>query len=259
MSKIERNKLCPCGSDIKAKKCYYKNSRECSIYVRDRINELLPEHKEREKEVSETISQITSELNQLFYIDKDGYYVVPVRMQMLGCFSVMEVLSKYWEQYKQEEQQKPTRRFVEYCDTFCFVDKNTSFSETKYLKNINSKKLYERLRNGLSHFYGMGTKSGFVLSPNPTPKQPQKQIDLTHDKLLEKIPNLVFIQPLEMKQIIVDSGILMLQDMLDNIHASQTDELAKLDHLEGVARIYQRINDEGAKEVPLTELNEMGF
>ncbi|MDO8575510.1 MAG: hypothetical protein Q7R78_02315 [bacterium] len=253
--KTGRNDPCPCGNSKKYKRCYGAESSDCTLYKSDNINKQMLEHGKKEKNVTKSILGFTQELSNLFYKTEKGGYPVSSRMQLIGCFSIIDVLANYWFEYLGRKDGTPSLRFYEYINSFCFNDKNLDFKNSKNLKDLNTENFY-KFRCGLVHFYGLSVPN-LVIMPNIDDKFTEADMQEYKQKLGKANSNLIYIQSLEIKNIIYKGAELMLLTMIENIQKSQTDEIFKQKHIEGVNRIYEKMQKEGAILVPMKEMEEI--
>jgi len=252
---VGRNDPCPCGSDKKYKKCYGAGSSDCVLYKKDSLNKQMSEHDKKEKAVAKSILEFTNELSNLFYKTEKGMYPVASRMQLIGCFSIIDVLANYWFEYLGRLDGTASLRFNEYVNLFCFTERNTDYKDSKNLSNLTVDDFY-KFRCGLVHFYGLSVKN-LVIMPNTDDKFTEADIEEYKKKLRKATGSLICIQPLEIKNLIYKSAELMLLTMIENIKKSQTDESFKQKHIEGVNRIYEKMQKEGAILVPMKEMEEI--
>ena len=162
--KIGRNEKCPCGSNKKYKECYLTDSENCTLYLKDRNTKISSKYEEVLRSVIERLRQTTWELDQLFYKTEGGREIIPALMQLVGIFTVIDVLGNYWYEYLGKTA-STSKRFDEYLDSFCFTNKNKEFLGRKYLSSITAEKL-RLLRNNVVHFNGLGTDASIVVLAN---------------------------------------------------------------------------------------------
>ena len=246
MNKIKVNDLCPCGSNKKYKKCYMTNSETCGIYLKEKKTKILNEYEEILKEVLDSLLKSTQELNQLFFKTKQDNEVISSRMQLIGVFTIIDVLGNYWYEYLGKNG-KPSERFDDFINTFCFIDENNEFSSRKYLQNTTTEEL-RRLRDSIVHFYGIGKNGRYTIISNPSQTNLQKDIDSSIELFRHIKKDIVFIQPLEFKKIIIEGSILMLFKIkTDVLEAKSNQEELKV--IDSIKRIQHKLREEGASLV----------
>ena len=96
---IGRNDKCPCGSGKKYKKCFLVNLDSCDLFKKGNIQKLIIENNKKQKILFDSIIEFNKDLNDLFYRTKEGVYPVSSKMQLIGCFSIIDVLANYWFEY----------------------------------------------------------------------------------------------------------------------------------------------------------------
>lgn len=246
MNKIGVNDPCPCNSGKKYKKCYLSESKSCLIYRKERRKKDIEEHEKNEKYVTDCLLQVTEELKSLFYKTNEGDEIIPVLMQMMGIFTVIEVLGSYWYEY-QNKTGKPTERFIEFVSTFCFDEINKEYKQRKYLKNMTAEELC-KLRNSIIHFYGLGKNNKLCIIPNIARKSPQEKIDQTINNFLKIRKDFIFIQPFELKSIVIQGAISMLEKFKEDLKSIK-DEVDEANYISNIKRIQVKLFNEGASRV----------
>lgn len=244
--KIGVNDLCPCGSKKKYKKCYMTDSENCSLYIKENATVINAKYDKITKVVIESLLRTTQDLTNLFYKTPDDMEIVPPLMQLIGTFTVIDVLANYWYQYLGITG-KPSERFNEYVNNFVFTNDNQEFSQRKYLQNISSEDLGD-LRNNVVHFYGLGASHKFCIIPNLSKISSSDEIDRMIKSFKKINKNLIFIQPFEFKKIITESAIVMLQRFQSDGSLAKNDK-DRILYCHNVERIYQKLQNEGAAVV----------
>lgn len=256
MQNVGRNDPCPCGNGKKYKHCYLSKDKDCSLYQDEDTKNLLSEHAKKLASILEVLPTFTAELHQLFYKTDQDEEIVPSRMQLIGSFTTIDVLANYWSEYIGISG-KPSERFHEYLKRFGLVEANKTYANRKYLSNLTTEELYE-FRNGLVHFYGLyGNKYGIL--PNPSKTASQEQLDTAYKnfKVLGRSQRIemTFIQPLELKDLIIESAALMLEHFKEREFNPSVD--TRVPHAKGINRIYQKIQKEGASVINQNILDKL--
>jgi hypothetical protein len=258
MNKIGVNDDCPCGSGKKYKKCYKLSSEGCSVYVKEKHIKMSEEYEKICKEVTDSLLKTTTDLNQLFYKTPEDAEVVPPLMQLIGIFTVIDVLASYWYEYLGKSGTQ-SERFDEYVNTFCFTEKNQEFVGRKYLKDCTTEEI-RGLRNSIVHFYGLGTNNRFCIIPNLSKLSPQNQIDqiAANFSKLRKDIVFIFIQPFELKKIVIEGAVVMLQKFQIDAGSSYSEQ-DKVSRIEAVERINKKLKAEGAVAVSKEMADKMNY
>lgn len=206
----------------------------------------MPHHDTREKYVVKKLTDIVNEFRQLF-VQVEENDIIPLRMQMVGAFTIIDVLGNYWFEYLNKKG-TPSQRFYEFVEEFCLISKNDTYAKSDLMTGITKERLYE-FRNSLVHFYGFGKAQEFALVANPSKRFSPEMIEKTGRKFRKRVPDIVIIQPQEFRNLITEGAALMLERMMEVIHRSHTDSQAKEDHINGIERIYDKLRAEGAEGV----------
>lgn len=243
MKKIGVNELCPCGSGKKYKKCYLINSENCSIFIKEKGTKMVSEYQEILNEILDSLLRSIQELNQLFFKTDDDVEIISSRMQLIGVFTIIDVLGNYWYEYLGKTG-KPSERFDDYINKFCFINKNKEFVDRKYLQNITTEDL-RHLRDSIVHFYGLGRNSNITILSHPSKNNSKEDINLSVTTLKKLRKNMDFIQPFELKKIIAEGAIGMI-----NIFKEDVDNIKSYEEVlivtNNIKRIQKKLREEGA-------------
>ena len=242
-NKIGVNDDCPCGSNRKYKKCYLANSEHCALFLKEKYIRMNEENEKMTQEVTESLLRTTQDLNQLFYKTPEDIEIIPSLMQMIGIFTVVDVLGSYWYEYLGRTG-KQSERFDDFINNFCFTDKNQEFVQRKYLGTVTAEELRD-LRNSIVHFYGLGASHHFSIISNFSKTATEAQTDAAVKSFTKIRPDMVFIQPFELKRIVIEGAAVMLERFQADGGAAVTD-IDKLAHIENVRRIHRKLKEEGA-------------
>lgn len=211
---------------------------------------LFQDHQEKEKRVIEFFNQAIEEVKMAFFAPK-APEIVGIRLQMISAFTLAEVLSNFWDSYTNQSR-KPDARLTDWLNTFCMTDKNKMFKSSLYFSKLGTEPLIN-LRHSLIHFFGL------------SPQKLNKQIALGSSHMDERtfqqfsegfISNVAVFKPIDFYNLFKDGGLLMLNIMLDNVHESQVDASKKWQHIEGINRIFQKFQIEGAIQILIPKSNQ---
>lgn len=201
-------------------------------------------HPERDKVVFEFFSNIVTESNIVFLKADNNVDRIPLRIQMIISFTLMDVLASYWYEYLGKVATISTRSCSWY-DTFCKTERNTEYNRDKQLKILSSERLYQ-FRNSLVHFMGMSEIKENLYMSLASNDLPENEKELLIKGLETKGHRTVVIRPNDFHKLIKQGGILMLNEMQKVIEQSHTDNEKKKEHIEGIERIFNKIQLEGA-------------
>lgn len=214
--------------------------------------ELIIEHDKKEKYVVKFLTDIATETNIIYLKDEKGNDRISLRIQMIVIFSLIDVLASYWYEY-QNKNGSPGERFRNWYDQYCKVDRNEEFCKNKQWTELNSTRIY-KFRSSIVHFFGLSEETDnlyIILSPN-------NWFDIEAQKLFDKMKqdghNTIILKPHEFYDLIREGAKLMLKDWIDAINMSKLDEVKGYKHIEGIRRIWNKINTEGAEKIPLDPL-----
>lgn len=236
---VGRNKLCPCQSGLKYKKCYLDKSDDCSIYSSEKIKQRVAEHKEKEKEVIDFLTNSIAEASKVFSSGQKNLH----RAQLLMAFTLADILSQYWMLYL-EKTQRQSDYFQEWLSEFCLSEVNQVYNQEYYLRKLDSEKLY-KLRNSITHFFGLPREFKVVVFPEEhDPRKIKRFVDIFKKDLnMEIYP----VQSQKIYTMIINGGNLMIERMREQI-ARDPDV-----YFNGISRIYSDVEDRGIKTVSVDE------
>lgn len=203
----------------------------------------LKEHELRERAVMQFFTDITEEVKTIFFTP-DCEKIVSIRIQTITAFVFAEVLSNYWDCYTKQNR-APTARLTDWINIFCGTDENSTYQTIHHFQTLGAEPLLE-LRHSLIHFFGLSRqKEG-------------KQITLgssdMDDEVFKKFEKgftsgVAVLKPIHFYQLFRDGALLMMNKMLTNVRLSVTDESKKQEHINGISRIFDKFQAEGAMQV----------
>lgn len=252
MQKISPNEKCPCGSGLKYKKCY-KAETGCKLFEEDKQKKKLETHQQKEKEIVDFLLQAVEEAKHAFQKTEKGNDILPARVQLLVCFSMIDIFGSYWHSYLTEKTSTQSNRATQWLEKFCFSEKNkdniANFKEMDVSLTLS-------LRNSIVYFFALpkpeGNNPGIVLIQN---NFPDNQIEIHKKKFKNRGVKILYIKPAWIKDWLIKGAELMFEEMVKNIELSKTDNEKAWNHIDGINRIYEKIQFEGAKRIDLEKYN----
>ncbi|MEA3464001.1 MAG: hypothetical protein U9R14_02930 [Patescibacteria group bacterium] len=206
---------------------------------------LLKEHKKRDDAVFRFFKEISEETHCVVAKDSNGNDLISARVQMIIAFSLIDVLANYWYEYRDCSGQT-NERAKSWYSTYCATDKNEYYKEL--WQELSCNNLY-KLRNSLIHFFGLGERcedTYICLCQNNLPEDKRQK---WQKDFLAKGRKTFIIRPRDFSNMVREGAILMLKEWTGIVRNAQTDEKTKQEHIEGINRIWKKINKEGAVRV----------
>ena len=201
-------------------------------------------HEKREKEVFNFFNGVTLETDSIFLKNSDSTDVIPLRIQMVVIFSLIDIFASYWYEYKGERGGQKDR-FINWYDYFCRTNKNLKYKKDDKWDIIDSHRIY-RLRCSLVHFFGLSEASELIylaLVSNNLPEKEIKELETRFTKLKTNI----IIKPHDFYVLVKNGGITMFNEWIENIkEANNGNDNKKSEHIDGIERIWKKIQNEGA-------------
>lgn len=241
-----RNSPCPCGSRKKFKRCYGLQDPACTQYMNENRREYIGQHDAREKEVVSFLMGVMEECNTVFFKNDKGITPIPQRIQTIVAFSLIDVLGSYLFGYL-DRKGSPSERFKLWYDEFCINTNNPSYKGM--FTEIDSERMY-RFRNALVHFFGMGDINDedifIALAANDLADSDKEKMEKAFAQRGHKT---IMLRPKDFFDLVREGVILMMNGWKDVIQSAQTDRQKEKEHIEGIERVWAKIQSEGAKGV----------
>ena len=253
MDSVRRNDPCPCGSGKKWKKCYgAPDNSLCPIKLRENREKMIKEHHVREKSVFNFFNDVLRETNIIMLKTKEGNDQISARVQMIIIFSLVDMVASYWYEFDGKTG-RTSERPKEWYTNFCANVKNEDFKDCWL--DIDPERLYE-FRNSLVHFFGLGKSENalaIVLAQNNLPEEERNKWQNFAVKSNKKI---AIICPMHFYDLIRKGALLMLDEWRGLINNAQLDRFQEAKYIEGIRRVWEKIQNEGAVRVDrLPEIN----
>ncbi len=197
------------------------------------------------------------EIEDLFRIvNQDGKGVISARLQLIALFTLIDILGNYYNEFLGKGSTTHTERFNTFVETFCFSDQNEKFKERKHMKGINANTL-RNLRNGLVHFYGIGTQKDIIIISSDLVSSADEKADEIMKGIqrssISKDP--VIVEPSELKDIIKRGASLMAYQFgIDDVEA--VSDAYKLGQAQAIDRVWKKIMAEGSLFIKPEELTK---
>lgn len=194
------------------------------------------------KIVMDFLMKASDEISDIFrFKNQNKKDVISAPVQLILIFTFIDIVANYHLAYLGTDDPGPTKKFLDFVEKFCFTNKNIYFKERKHLKNVNASDL-KNLRNGLVHFYGIGTQKNIIIASN----------DLGDDEILKVVNNNsldkepIVVIPMELYLIVQGATELFFENF--NITEEHTAQ-EKILKMYALDRIIKKIEKEGAVHI----------
>lgn len=228
------------------------------MYSEHKKKEMLAQYKERDDKVFQFFGEVLEDIGSVFVRDDTGKELVSSRVQVITVFTFVDIVASYWFAYHNKTG-TPTTRFTEWTREYCFTSRNKEFVGSAF-ERLDALRLFE-LRNSLVHFFGLASSKdsphNFAISPNDDGKWKSVTEKLTK-VLKKKGQELTVLESKKFYNLALEGSVLMLDEWKMIISEAQNDESKKMAHIEGIDRIFQRIEAEGALKVQMPEKESNG-
>lgn len=190
------------------------------------------------KKVMSFLSKADEEISDIFcFQNQDKKDAISASVQLILVFTFIDIVANYYHAYQGIKDSGPTKKFYDFVENFCFTEKNIYFKERKYMKNITVDDL-KNLRNGLVHFYGIGTQKNIIIASNGMKKDEISKAVNEHS--INKEP--IVVIPMELYTIVQGGTELFFKKF--NIIEEHTAQ-EKMEKMSAVNRILEKIYKEG--------------
>ena len=160
---------------------------------------------------------------------------------------MIDIFANYWFEYLNQEgikNNKHGERFKKYTEKFCLTNNNEIFKISKLLSNLTVDNFY-KFRCALVHFYGVGIQN-IAVAGDESIDLPEEYLQSIIKELKLKLPEITILRPREMRDLVIDSVKLMLEQFIIIVNNSRIETDLVRKHTEGIDRIYQKLMKEGA-------------
>lgn len=154
---------------------------------------------------------VTSDINYLF-TDRDEF-IVPSRIAAIAVFSAIDTVSTYSYIYKKNTYynfQRQGDKFKNFVDEYILTKENKTYRENSKYYSITSNDFY-KLRNSLTHFFGLPKGLKFTLADQDI----LEQIDKKKIKLIEQKTLIILIE--DLKDMFLDAVQLFLEKVMKDL------------------------------------------
>ncbi len=204
-------------------------------------------HEQREKEVFNFFNGVISEMGIIYLKNDKGIDIIPLRIQMIIIFSLIDICASYWYEYKGVND-SPRNRFVSWYENFCRTRDNKEYKDKLEWSEISGNRIYD-LRSSLVHFFGMSEfkeRIHLALAPNILSTSELKEMEVK----INKSERSLIIKSHDFNKLVKDGATIMLESWVEIIkQANGGDHDKKGVHIDGVERIWKKIQKEGAIQI----------
>lgn len=210
----------------------------------EKRQQLGQEHQKKDDAVFKFFREAMEDVGSVFRTDEQQRIYASERAQTVVVFTFADVVANYWYEYL-DKTGKPSERFLTWINRYCINEHNSSYCGTDFTK-LSAERMYS-FRSSMVHFLGISN-----------PKEEKVAIGITSNRISDDEiqkwragfqqagHTAIIFKPKQLYNLILDGAMLMLDDWKNIIDLSQTDEIKKWEHIEGIDRIYRKIRLEGA-------------
>lgn len=213
-----------------------------------RKQQLARDHQKKDDAVFQFFKVASEEINSVFATDHGRHYTSE-RVQLVCVFTLIDVVANYWFEYLGRPDGKPRTRFEEWMTAYCLTEKNPEYVGTDFI-NLSCGDLYAT-RSSLVHFFGLAGLSGSHKLVFATNGISDDFIEKYKKGFQERGHLVLIVKPKKLHNLVLEGVLLMMFEWKQTIADAQSDEIKKWQYIEGINRIYQKIQLEGAMKVEI--------
>ena len=190
------------------------------------------------------------DIGSVFAIDEKKRNYTSERVQLICVFTFVDVVASYWYEYlgKTGTQQD---RFLEWVKRYCLIKENSEYTGTDF-EHLTAENFYA-FRSSMVHFFGIAGLDGDYKLSIATNSVPDELVEQWRKVFRDRGSPVLIIKPKKLYDLVLNGAEAMLNEWKIIINESQNDEVKKWQHIEGIDRIYQKVQLEGAAKVAIPE------
>jgi hypothetical protein len=200
-------------------------------------------HQKRDDAVFKFFKETMEDIGSAFLTDPEHRNYTSERVQLICVFTFIDVLASYWYEYLglNGTQQE---RFVAWAERYCLAEKNPEYLGTDF-GNLTVANFYA-LRCSMVHFFGIAGLEGDHVLSIATNRVSDDLLEQWRKDFRARGHQVLIFKPKKLYDLVLEGALVMLDEWKQVIDESQSDETIKWQYIEGINRIYQKIQLEGA-------------
>ncbi len=219
--------------------------------MNEKRQQLGDEHQKKDDAVLKFfLKEATEDIASVFAMDTQKRNYTSERVQLVCVFTLIDVIANYWYEYLGKNGTQKDR-FLEWVEKYCLTNANPEYKNTDFV-HLSAKNLYA-VRSSMVHFLGIAGLDGDYKLTFATNIMSDDFIEKYRKGFLERGHHVLVVKPKSLHNLILEGTILMLNEWKKVIDEAQSDENKKWEHIEGIDRLYQKIQIEGAAKVAVPE------
>ena len=219
----------------------------------DRRQRLGREHQKKDDAVFKFFREAMEDIGSAFVVDDKKRNYTSERVQLICVFTFIDVVASYWFEYLGRNGTQ-REHFLTWVQEYCLTERNPKYSKTDFV-NLTATNLYA-VRCSMVHFLGIAGLGGDYKLTFATNRMSDDFIEKYRKGFRDHGHQVLIVKPKSLHNLILEGTVLMFDDWKKVIDEAQTDEGKKWGHIEGIDRLYQRIQIEGAAKVSIPENKE---
>lgn len=207
-------------------------------------------HQKKDDAVFKFFREAMEDIGSVFAMDEQKHNYTSERVQLVCVFTFVDVVASYWYEYLNKTGTQ-RERFVEWVERYCLAAENQECTGTDF-EHLTTRNFYA-FRSSMVHFFGIaGLEDDYKLSI-ATNRIEDELVEKWRQGFRERGAHVLIIKPKKLYNLILEGAMLMLGEWKKIIDEAKNDEDKKWQHIEGIDRIYKKIQLEGAAKVSVPE------
>ena len=221
-----------------------------SKYMEEKRQQLGHAHQKKDDEVFKFFKEAMKDIGSVFTMDAEKRNYTSERVQLVCVFTFVDVVASYWYEYLNKTGTQ-RERFVEWVERYCLTAENQEYSGTDF-EHLTAGNFYA-FRSSMVHYFGIAGLEGDYKLSIATNRIDDKLIEKWRQGFREHGTSVLIIKPKKLYNFVLEGAVVMLGEWKKIIDEAKSNEEKKGQHIEGIDRIYQKIQLEGAAKVSIPE------
>lgn len=218
--------------------------------MNEKKQQLGREHQKKDDLVFRFFGEVMEDIGSVFAMDDKERNYTAERTQIICVFTFIDVIASYWYEYLGRNGTQRDR-FTEWTQKYCLNNDNPEYIGTDFA-HLTAENLYA-FRSSMVHFFGIAGFEGDYKLTIATNRISDDLIEKYRKGFREHGEHVLIIKPKKLHNLMLEGAVRMLDEWRTIIDEAQNNEMKKWGHIEGIDRIYRKIQLEGALKVNLPE------
>lgn len=197
----------------------------------DKKLELGKAHQEKDDAVFKFFKESLEDIGSVFAMDAERRNYTSERVQLVCVFTLVDIVASYWYAYLGKIG-RPRDRFVEWIELYCLTEKNQEYVGTDFA-HLTVANFYA-FRNSMVHFFGIAGLEGNYKLSIASNRIADDLIEHWRKGFRERGSQVLIVKPKKLYDLVLGGAVMMLGEWKKIINESQSDEVKKWQHMDGI-------------------------